>query len=180
MKYKKEFIITLLMIALIFFLRKINILQMENNLAKPSMMLLLIIISSFLAIVIQNNIDKNHANKNINYHNIDILKYICAILIIILHLRPFQNYSHNLDLVFNNIITRTCVPIFFLITGYFVSQKEKNNRTYPKEISTLAVARFKNAIFKPLNLRHGFGNFKAFERECNIFFFLLNPNKMSF
>ena len=160
MKYKKEFIITLLMIALIFFLRKINILQMENNLAKPSMMLLLIIISSFLAIVIQNNIDKNHANKNINYHNIDILKYICAILIIILHLRPFQNYSHNLDLVFNNIITRTCVPIFFLITGYFVSQKEKNNTAYIKSYIKKMIPLYLiwNIIYIPIIIGYAISN----------------------
>lgn len=63
----------------------------------------------------------------------DILKYISSILIIILHLRPFLNFSNELDLAFNNIITRICVPIFFIITGYFVAKKEKNNPNYIKD-----------------------------------------------
>lgn len=72
--------------------------------------------------------------KNLlNYKNLDILKYISSILIIILHLRPFLNFSNELDLAFNNIITRICVPIFFIITGYFVAKKGKNNPNYIKD-----------------------------------------------
>ena len=48
-------------------------------------------------------------------------------------MRPFLNYSNELDLAFNNIITRICVPIFFIITGYFVAKKEKVNENYIKE-----------------------------------------------
>ena len=132
MKYRNEIVITLIITILVLFLRWMNILQLENNLGKPLIMMCLIIICSFISILFQNNIDKNHNNDNLNYKNIDILKYICAILIIILHLRPFQNFSDELDLAFNNIITRTCVPIFFLITGYFVAKKEKDSPDYIK------------------------------------------------
>ena len=67
-----------------------------------------------------------------NYQNLNILKYISAILIVILHLRPFLNFSNELDLAFNNIVTRICVPIFFIITGYFAAKKEKDNEDYIK------------------------------------------------
>lgn len=95
-------------------------------------MIILIFIFSFISIFVQRRIDKNFELKSLNYDNLDILKYISAILIIILHLRPFQNYSNELDLAFNNIITRICVPIFFLITGYFVAKKEKSKYDYIK------------------------------------------------
>ena len=130
MKYKNEIIITLIIAILVLFLRFINVFQNENGLANPLIMILIIIIFSFITIIIQHNINKNYENNKIFYQNLDILKYISAILIIILHLRPFLNFSNELDLAFNNIITRICVPIFFIITGYFVAQKEKDNPKY--------------------------------------------------
>ena len=132
MKYKKEIIITIFITIIVLVLRFFNVLQIENNLGTPISMFFLILICSFLSIMIQNDIDKNHEEKKLQYQNIDILKYVCAILIILCHLRPFQNFSNELDLAFNNIITRVCVPMFFLITGYFVAQKEVKNPSYIK------------------------------------------------
>lgn len=132
MKYKNEFIITIIISILIIFLRLINVLQIENGLGHPITMIILIFIFSFISIFVQRRIDKNFESESLNYDNLDILKYISAILIIILHLRPFQNYSNELDLAFNNIITRICVPIFFLITGYFVAKKENSKDDYIK------------------------------------------------
>ena len=133
MKYKRELIIILIITILVLSLKFLNVLQMENNLGYPLSLLLIIVICSTITIWYQRLIDKNHDNKDINYKNLDILKYASAILIIVLHLRPFQNFSNELDLLFNNIITRICVPIFFLITGYFVAIKEKDNSNYIKD-----------------------------------------------
>lgn len=133
MKYKNEMIITLIITLLILFLRFINVFQVENGLGNPFIMILMIIFFSFTSIFIQKDIDKNYEKNKLNYKNLDILKYISAILILILHLRPFLNFSNQLDLTFNNIITRICVPVFFLITGYFVAKKEKDNPNYIKD-----------------------------------------------
>lgn len=127
MKYKNEIVIIIIITILILFLRYINVLQIENHLGYPHIMILLIIMFSFITISIQKNIDKNYKTNQVNYHNLDVLKYLCACFIIILHLRPFLNFSNELDLAFNNIITRICVPIFFVITGYFVAKKENPN-----------------------------------------------------
>lgn len=132
MKYKNELIITIIISILIIFLRMINVLQIDNALGKPIVMIFLIAMFSFISITIQKKIDENYNKGSLNYNNLDILKYISAILIVILHLRPFINYSNELDITFNNIITRICVPIFFLITGYFVAKKENNNPDYIK------------------------------------------------
>lgn len=133
MKYKNEIVITLIITILVLFLKFINVFQIENGLGNPVIIIFMIICFSFITIFVQKNIDKNYKENNINYQNLDILKYISAILIMILHLRPFINFSDQLDLAFNNIITRICVPIFFIITGYFVAKKEKNNENYIKD-----------------------------------------------
>ena len=130
MRYKNELIITFIITLLVLFLRLINVFQVENGLGYPLTTIMIVLICSMLSITIQKKIDKNYNSNKISYENLDILKYICAILIIILHLRPFINYSNEFDLAFNNIITRICVPIFFLITGYFVAKKEKDNKDY--------------------------------------------------
>ena len=129
-----------------------NILQIENGLGNPPIIILLIIFFSAISIFIQKNIDKNYSEKQINYNNLDILKYISAILIIILHLRPFVNFSDELDLAFNNIITRICVPIFFIITGYFVAIKEKDNPNYIKDYikKTIPLYLIWSAIYIPI------------------------------
>ena len=133
MKFKSKIIITLIIAILVLFLKLINVLQIENGLGNPFIIILMIICFSSITIFVQKNIDKNYNENKVNYQNLDILKYISAILIMILHLRPFINFSDQLDLAFNNIITRICVPIFFIITGYFVAKKENNNENYIKD-----------------------------------------------
>ena len=133
MKYKNEIVIISIITILILFLKLINVFQIENGLGYPFTIVLMIICFSLVTIFIQKNIDKNYRINKLNYQNLNILKYISSILIIVLHLRPFFNFSNELDLAFNNIITRICVPIFFIITGYFVAKKEKENKNYIKE-----------------------------------------------
>ena len=133
MKYKNEIVIISIITILILFLKLINVFQIENGLGYPFIIVLMIICFSLATIFIQKNIDKNYRINKLNYQNLNILKYISSILIIVLHLRPFLNFSNELDLAFNNIITRICVPIFFIITGYFVAKKEKENKNYIKE-----------------------------------------------
>ena len=133
MKYKNEIVITLIITILVLFLKLVNVFQIENGLGNTFIIIIMIICFSSITIFIQKNIDKNYNENKVNYQNLDILKYISAILIMILHLRPFINFSNQLDLAFNNIITRICVPIFFIITGYFVAKKENNNENYIKD-----------------------------------------------
>lgn len=133
MRYKDKIIITSVITILILFLKLINVFQIENGLGYPFTIILMIICFSFITICIQENIDRNYKINKLYYQNLNVLKYISSILIIVLHLRPFLNFSNELDLAFNNIVTRICVPIFFMITGYFVAKKEKKNKNYIKD-----------------------------------------------
>lgn len=86
----------------------------------------------YIAVTNQPSIDVNITTQNIHFTNIDILKWIAAIIIMILHLRPFLDINRILDLVFNNIISRICVPIFFVSAGYFTALKHQSEPEYIK------------------------------------------------
>lgn len=96
-------------------------------------------------------------------YNIDSLKFLCAVLVIFLHVRtPYQEYILPL--------TRCAVPCFFMISGYLIFTNDKLKleghlrRSVKKMIqiliwSTLLFAAmkflfaFKNNDFRFLNLK---------------------------
>lgn len=57
------------------------------------------------------------------YKTIDLFKFICAILIIVLHTSPFASYSKILTFVFRNIVTVIAVPFFFATSGFLTFSK---------------------------------------------------------
>ncbi|MBR2614407.1 MAG: acyltransferase family protein [Clostridia bacterium] len=57
------------------------------------------------------------------YKAIDLAKFVCAILIIILHTAPFASYSKVLTVGFRNIITIIAVPFFFVASGFIAFKK---------------------------------------------------------
>lgn len=115
---------------LLFLLKSFRILQEENGLGTPIAMLLLLILVSTILLWLERHLEKRHIEGTIGYENIDLVKYIFAIFIVVLHFRPFLYSSNPLDLAFNNILTRICVPFFFLTTGFFVAKKELTNKAY--------------------------------------------------
>ena len=58
-----------------------------------------------------------------NYRLIDLLKFICAFLVIGIHTRPFQASSNLLDRLFYYDISNYAVPFFYACTGYFLIAK---------------------------------------------------------
>jgi len=57
------------------------------------------------------------------YKTLDFAKFVCAILVIIIHTAPFSSYSSILDFGFRNIITVIAVPFFFLTSGFLAFKK---------------------------------------------------------
>ena len=64
----------------------------------------------------------------VNYKAIDVMKFICSILIVIIHANPFGK-SFISFIMFNNN-TRIAVPLFFITSGYLVWGKYKNDKIY--------------------------------------------------
>lgn len=71
------------------------------------------------------------------YKSLDFAKFICAILIIVLHTAPFACYDsiifQALNFGFRNIITVIAVPFFFLTSGFLAFKKIDSLDGAPKK-----------------------------------------------
>lgn len=57
------------------------------------------------------------------YNSLDLMKFVCAILIIVLHTSPFLSYSAVLSFGLRNIVTIIAVPFFFCTSGFLLFKK---------------------------------------------------------
>ena len=75
------------------------------------------------------------------YYSIDIMKYICAIMVLCIHMAPFEQISPLLNDIWGSVICRVAVPFFFISSGFFFFKKEgnrkKNFMAYAKRILIL-------------------------------------------
>lgn len=55
-----------------------------------------------------------------NYHAIDIIKFLCAVLVIMVHTAPLLPYHPAINWFLMTIMGRFVVPFFFISTGYFI------------------------------------------------------------
>ena len=83
--------------------------------------------------------------------NLDFARLIAAILIVAIHIFPFYTINTTLDFIFTHVICRIGVPLFLMITGYFVIPKALKNKCfkkvyykYYKNISSLYIIIFTN------------------------------------
>lgn len=60
-----------------------------------------------------------------SYHAVDIVKYICAIFVIIVHTAPLLPYSVDGNWMLMTLLGRFVVPFFFISTGYFICLNTK-------------------------------------------------------
>lgn len=70
--------------------------------------------------------------QNINYKLLDLIKFICAFLVIGIHTRPFQTVSDVADKLFYYDISNYAVPFFYACTGYFLIVKQQNKSVHEK------------------------------------------------
>ncbi len=80
-----------------------------------------------------------------SYYSLDLAKFLCAIMIIVLHTSPFYSYSKVLSFGFRSIITVVAVPFFFTVSGFlfFVKinslQSNEQNQYFFKYIKRLII-----------------------------------------
>lgn len=92
------------------------------------------------------------------YNGINLLKFVCANLIIIIHVLPFgsnQKYE-TINFIFQNFIARIAMPIFFISTGFLIYSKVKENKDYNiaknYSIKLIKLYLIWSIIYLPLNI----------------------------
>lgn len=55
--------------------------------------------------------------------SLDIAKFLCAILVLLIHVNPFGSYSKLLTFGLRNIVCVVAVPFFFCTSGYLLADK---------------------------------------------------------
>lgn len=92
-----------------------------------------------------------------NKMSIDKFRLIAAILIIAIHIYPLASINETLDFIFTHVICRIGVPIFLMITGFFVLpgaiQDRKKLITYTKKIIRVYIISM--IIYFPVNIYAG-------------------------
>lgn len=62
-----------------------------------------------------------------NYNGIDLIKFICSILVFVIHIPPLQNETFDLANYFNyglqHYLCRIAVPFYFVVSGFFLFRK---------------------------------------------------------
>lgn len=77
-----------------------------------------------------------------NYNAVDLMKVVCAFMVIVVHTYPFYETAPDLGFVTSNILGRIVIPFFFVCAGYFMqigrSHKDENYfRSYIKRLIKL-------------------------------------------
>lgn len=83
---------------------------------------------------------------NHSYNAIDLLKFICSILVVIIHVPLFGSYENlnTLDFVLTTYVCRLAVPFFFISSGFLIFRK--------MAISNINYTAIKRYIYKILYL----------------------------
>ncbi len=66
----------------------------------------------------------NLSNRN---SSIDIFRYFCSLLVVLIHAHPFADINFNADYIVSTILPRIGVPFFFAVAGFFYIQKLESN-----------------------------------------------------
>lgn len=69
---------------------------------------------------------------SISYKGIDIVKFIMAIFIIVLHTHPFYGINDRLNFITADVLGRTAVPFFFAATGFLLAGKMDMDNAFAK------------------------------------------------
>ncbi len=79
------------------------------------------------------------------YNSLDLMKFISAILIIVLHTSPFQSYNALISFGLRNVVTIIAVPFFFCTSGFLLFKKlsvlsqDENGKYFKHYIKRLCI-----------------------------------------
>lgn len=94
------------------------------------------------------------------YRGLDLMKFIMALLIVVLHTHPFDGISEVLNFSTADVLGRVAVPFFFAATGFLMERKLRNSRNMNQVIgkyvrSILKLYLIWTVIYFPIILCYG-------------------------
>lgn len=102
------------------------------------------------------------------YAAIDIVKFICALLVVAIHTAPLMEISPESNFFIVQVLSRLAVPFFFIMSGYFAfshidfdkSWKDSENLSYIKRylLRIFKLYLIWTILYLPLTLRDGMQN----------------------
>lgn len=86
--------------------------------------------------------------------SLDIFRLIAAFLIVAIHTYPFISINESVDFVFTHVICRIGVPLFLMITGYFILPKALENKEVIKNyiVKIIKIYVICMIIYLPVNI----------------------------
>jgi len=86
--------------------------------------------------------------------NIDVCKFIAALLVVAIHIYPFNSINPEFDYLFTRVFARVAVPFFLMVTGYFLLPNGITNthqlKQYTKKI--LMIYGICILLYLPINI----------------------------
>ena len=89
------------------------------------------------------------------YHSIDLVKIMCAVMIVCIHTSPLASYDSHVNSFLVNCICRVAVPFFFISSGFLLFKRAGVNpvngstvKNYLKRILVLYL--FWSAVYFPI------------------------------
>jgi len=67
--------------------------------------------------------------KPASYAAVDAARFVCALLVVAIHVRPLETYTELGSFLLDKGICRIAVPFFFLVSGYFYGRKPMTVRS---------------------------------------------------
>ena len=97
--------------------------------------------------------------------NLDVARLSASFMIVAIHVYPFSSFNSNLDYMITRVLFRIAVPLFLMITGYYILAKSIKDiyilKNYTKKILKLYLISI--VIFLPINFyNHYFTNNNIF------------------
>lgn len=62
------------------------------------------------------------------YIFLDIFRFVCALMVISLHIRPFTDFGFILTFWTEEVVSRIAVPFFFVTSGFFLADKIRDKK----------------------------------------------------
>lgn len=95
--------------------------------------------------------------------NIDVCRFIATLMVVAIHIYPLSSFSENVDYMFTRVLFRIAVPLFLMITGYYILPKSLDEKNIIKNYTLKIVKLYliSMLIFLPINIYNGY--FKQFD-----------------